>query len=78
MKKSLSHTVRECKYHIAWVPKKQRKVVYGKLRQKVIVILRRLSEYKGVEVMKVRFVLIMYTYICQFLPGFQCQQLCVI
>ncbi len=33
--KSLSHTIWECKYHIVWVPKKQHKVAYGKLREKV-------------------------------------------
>ncbi|MBE7547901.1 MAG: transposase [Candidatus Kuenenia stuttgartiensis] len=33
MKKSLVRTVWECKYHIVWVPKKQRKIVQGKLLQ---------------------------------------------
>ena len=49
MKKSLSHTVWECKYHIVWVPKNRRKIIYGKLRKELGVILRRLCEYKGVE-----------------------------
>lgn len=52
MKKSLSHTAWECKYHIVWVPKKRRKVIYGKLRQELGGILRRLCEYKGVEVVE--------------------------
>ncbi len=52
MKKSLSHTVWECKYHVVWVPKKRRKIVYGKLRKEIGDILRRLSEYKGVEVIE--------------------------
>lgn len=52
MKKSLSHTVWECKYHIVWVPKKRRKVIYGNLRKELVGILRRLSEYKGVEVIE--------------------------
>ena len=52
MKKSLSHTVWECKYHIVWVPKKRRKVIYGKLRKDLGNILRRLSEYKGIEVIE--------------------------
>jgi len=30
MKKSLSYTVWECKYHVVWVPKKRRKIVYGR------------------------------------------------
>lgn len=52
MKQSLSHTVWECKYHVVWVPKKRRKVVYGKLRKELGMILRRLCEYKGVEVVE--------------------------
>lgn len=52
MKQNLSHTVWECKYHIVWVPKKRRKVVYGKLRKELGTILRRLCEYKGVEVVE--------------------------
>ena len=52
MKKSLSHTVWECKYHIVWVPKNRRKIIYGKLRRQLGMILRRLCEYKGVEVVE--------------------------
>ena len=52
MKKSLSHTVWECKYHIVWVPKNRRKIVYGKLREELGRILRRLCEYKAVEVIE--------------------------
>ena len=50
MKRSLSHTVWECKYHIVWVPKRRRKVIYGKLRREIGTILRRLCQYKGIEV----------------------------
>lgn len=50
MKKSLSHTVWECKYHVVWVPKKRRKIVYGCPRKEIGQILRRSSEHKGVEV----------------------------
>ena len=32
-KNSLSHTKWECKYHIVWIPKRRRKVLYGKLRK---------------------------------------------
>jgi len=52
MKKALSHTVWECKYHIVWVPKKRRKIIYGKLRQELRTIFKRLCEYKGVEVIE--------------------------
>jgi putative transposase len=52
MKRSLSHTVWECKYHIVWVPKKRRKIIYGKLRQELRAILKRLCQYKDVEVIE--------------------------
>lgn len=52
MKKSLAHTMWECKYHIVWVPKRRRKVVYGKLREEIGTILRRLCEYKGVKLLE--------------------------
>jgi len=35
-----------------FVPKKRRKIVYGKLRQELGTILRRLCEYKGVDVVE--------------------------
>jgi len=52
MKRSLSHTVWECKYHIVWVPKKRRKIIFGKLRREIGTILRRLCEYKHVELIE--------------------------
>ena len=50
MKKSLSHTVLERKNHIVWVAKKRCKIIYGKLRQEVRTILKRLCKYKSMEV----------------------------
>ena len=32
---SLSHTVWECKYHIVWIPKYRKKVLYGQMREDV-------------------------------------------
>jgi putative transposase len=52
VKRQLAHTVWECKYHIVWVPKRRRKIVYGKLRQELGTILRRLCAYKGVVVIE--------------------------
>ena len=31
--RSLRHTVWECKYHVVWVPKYRRKVLYGEIRR---------------------------------------------
>jgi putative transposase len=40
---SLSHTVWECKYHLVWIPKYRRKVLYGDLRKHLGSILRELA-----------------------------------
>jgi len=52
VKNSLSHTVWECKYHVVWVPKRRRRVIYGKLRQELRTILQKLSKYKGIDVIE--------------------------
>ena len=32
---SLSHSVWDCKYHIVWIPKCRRKVLYGRIRKEL-------------------------------------------
>jgi REP-associated tyrosine transposase len=32
---SLSHTVWDCKYHLVWIPKCRRKVLYGQLKKQL-------------------------------------------
>ena len=49
---SLSHTKRMCKYHIVFTPKYRRKAIYGQIRSDIGEILRRLCEYKGVEIIE--------------------------
>lgn len=49
---SLSHTKWKCQYHIVIIPKYRRKVIYGKLRSDIGKILRRLCEYKHVEIIE--------------------------
>ena len=50
--KSLSHTKWVCQYHIVICPKYRRKAIYGKLRKDIGKILRRLCEYKKVEIIE--------------------------
>ena len=50
--KSLSHTRWNCKYHIVFAPKYRRQVIYGKIKADIGSILRRLCEYKGVEIIE--------------------------
>ena len=49
---SLSHTKWNCQYHIVFCPKYRRKAIYGKLRKEIGTYLRRLCEYKGVEIVE--------------------------
>ena len=49
---SLSHTRRNCQYHIVFTPKYWRKAIYAKLRSDIGKYLRRLCAYKGVEIVE--------------------------
>ena len=49
---SLSHTKWNCSYHIIFSPKYRRKEIYGKLRGDIGKYLRKLCEYKGVEIIE--------------------------
>jgi putative transposase len=43
---SLSHTKWECKYHVVFIPKYRRKVLYGHLRQYLGGVFRELARHK--------------------------------
>mgnify|MGYP005757754357 FL=1 len=49
---TLSHMKWNCLYHIVFAPKYRRKAIYGKLRGEIGKYLRRLCEYKGVEIIE--------------------------
>ena len=52
-KDSLSHTSWDCVYHVVWIPKYRRKVLYGETRREVGEILRMLvSRMDGVEIVE--------------------------
>ena len=48
--KSLSHTVWECKYHIVFIPKCRRKVLYGQLRKHLGEVFRKLASQRECQV----------------------------
>ena len=50
--KSLSHTKWKCQYHIVFIPKYRRKVIYGKVKADIREILRTLCRYKKVEIIE--------------------------
>ena len=49
---SLSHTRWNCKYHIVFAPKYRRQVIYGKIKRDIGIMLRKLCEYKQVEILE--------------------------
>lgn len=49
---SLSHVRWDCKYHVVFIPKYRRKVLYGKFRKRIGPILRELCRQKGVELLE--------------------------
>ena len=49
---SLAHTKWKCKYHIVFAPKYRRQVIYGKIKQDIGQMLRKLCEYKGIEIIE--------------------------
>ncbi len=49
---SLAHTKWECKYHIVFAPKFRRQVIYGKIKLDIGQMLRKLCEYKGIEIIE--------------------------
>ena len=46
---SLSHTKWNCKYHLVFAPKYRRQAIYGKVKEDIGRMLRKLCEYKEVE-----------------------------
>ena len=49
---SLNHTEWECKYHLIWIPKYRRKVLYGKLRGQLGSLLKDLAEQKECQILE--------------------------
>ena len=47
---SLSHTTWECKYHVVFIPKCRRKVLYGQLRVHLGEVFRKLAAQKEIRV----------------------------
>ena len=49
---SLHHTKWECKYHLVWIPKYRKKVLYGQLKKDLVPVLRELISHKESEVLE--------------------------
>ena len=48
--RSISHTRWKCQYHIVFIPKYRKKILYGKIREDVREIISTLCKYKNVEI----------------------------
>ena len=51
-KNSLAHTSWNCKYHIVFAPKYRRKVFFAEKRLETREMLRKLCQWKGVEIIE--------------------------
>ena len=49
---SQAHVKHYCKYHVVFVPKYRKKLIYGTLRRDISVILRYLCRQRGVELIE--------------------------
>jgi len=49
---SLSHTRWNCKYHVVFIPKRRRKVMFGQLRKHLGTIFHELAKQKGCEIVE--------------------------
>ena len=49
---SLSYTTWDCKYHLIWIPKCRKKVMYGQLRKHLGEVFRELALHKESRVIK--------------------------
>jgi putative transposase len=51
-KNSLEHTKWRCQYHVVFSPKYRRMAIYGEIKKDIGMILRKLCEQKGVEIIE--------------------------
>ena len=50
--KSMAHTKWDYTYHIVFIPKYRRKVLYVEVRKKLMLIIKRLCQHKGIEIVE--------------------------
>jgi len=50
--KSLCHTRWDCKYHVVFIPKRRKKVIFGKLRKQLGTTFRDLAGQKECEIVE--------------------------
>ena len=64
---SLAHTKWKCQYHIVFIPKYRKKILYGKVKDDVREVIRTLCKYKNVEIIE-GAVCIDHVHLCLSIP----------
>ena len=49
---SLCHSVWDCKYHVVWIPKCRRKILFGRIRKHVGDVIRELARQRESQVLE--------------------------
>lgn len=49
---SLSHTRYKCQYHIVFIPKYRKRIMYGRLKADVREIIKKLCDYRNIEIVE--------------------------
>lgn len=65
--KRLNHTTWDCKYHIVFIPKRCRKVIYGSFRRRLEFLFRDLADQHEVEILE-GHLLPGHVYMCMSIP----------
>ncbi len=48
----LTHTTWDCKYHVVFIPKKRKKMIFGAIRKHLGKVLHDLAEQKGCHILE--------------------------
>ena len=65
--RTLSHTKWECKFHVVWIPKYRRKVLYGEKRRLIINSIKKWAQIKEVVIIE-GFACIDHIHLCIGVP----------
>ena len=49
---SLSHSRYKCQYHVVFIPKYRKRIMYRKLKADVREIIKRLCDYRNIEIIE--------------------------
>ena len=63
---SITHTRWNCTYHIVFIPKYRRKIMYGETKKDLVAIIKKLCEMKQVDLIDGRKILSSRTLLIDF------------